>query len=100
VTPALAIGAALMLVALNLLRASQPDGQRTAEATLAVRRARLRQVGLATALLALGLTAALGGTRDIVLLLAASGIGGWLLAITSRRTQTTRWGQPRRRFPG
>lgn len=47
-------------------------------------RARFRRAGQGLVLLALIITAALGGARDLVLLLDASGIAGWLLA-------TTRW---------
>jgi hypothetical protein len=81
VTGALAIGAALMLVALGLLRASQLSGPRP-DPMLLRRRRWLRRAGLVGVALAFAVTGALGGTRAAVLLLAASAIGGWALAMT------------------
>jgi hypothetical protein len=76
VSPALLLGAAAMLLALGLLRESaSPSG---------LRRAWLRRGGVAVALVALGLTGALGGARDLVLLVAASPLAGWALALRGR----------------
>ena len=75
-SPALLLGAAAMLLALGLLRAASQPG---------IRRAWLRRGGVAVALLALGVTGALGGARDLVLLVAASPLAGWALALRGRR---------------
>lgn len=85
-SPALGVGAGAMLLALGLLRASQPEGRRDpAGSAPRIRRAWLRRGGVAVALLALGLTGALGGARDLVLLVATSPLAGWALAVAGRR---------------